>query len=67
MTMSIMSAKICNIFKGYYFQAGHQMSVSSPFPPYVLCSSKAGDRAAVFPAVGHETESAKGIRVSKHG
>lgn len=49
--MSIMSAKILNIFKGFYFWACDHSSVSFPFLPYILCRSKAGARAAVFPAI----------------
>jgi len=65
--MSIISAKICNIFKGCYVWAGHLMSVFSPFLPYILCSSKAGARAAVLPASGYETASVRGIKVNEHG
>jgi len=43
------------------------MSVFSPFLPYILCSSKAGARAAVLPASGYETASVRGIKVNEHG
>lgn len=61
--MSIISAKILKIFKGSYFWAGDHLSVSFPFLPYILCWGKAGARGAVFPAIGYETESVRGVTV----